>query len=98
MADFKGMSWLDDAGGVAIDDYARKLESYVQAMADGIVTADEVSTQEQKVVQLMKEIEPHLPAELHDKVTELLCELVAFDILQLLHMVQEARPKTQFRG
>lgn len=98
MADFKGMSWLDDEGGVAIDDYARKLESYVQAMADGVVTADEVADQEQRVAALMKEIEPRLEPEVHDKVTELLCELVAFDILQLLHMVQEARPKTQFRG
>ena len=91
-------SWLDDEGGDAIDDYARKLESYVQAMADGIVTTDEVEGQEQRVVDLMREIEPQLDDALHAKVTELLCELVAFDILQLLHTVQESRPKTRFRG
>ena len=91
-------SWLDDEGGVAIDDYARKLESYVQAMADGIVTTDEVEGQERRVVDLMREIEPQLDDALHAKVTELLCELVAFDILQLLHTVQESRPKTRFRG
>ena len=92
------MSWLDDEGGVAIDDYAQKLESYVQAMADGIVSADEVEGQERRVVELMREIEPQLDDALHAKVTELLCELVAFDILQLLHTVQESRPKTRFRG
>ena len=91
-------SWLDDEGGVAIDDYARKLESYVQALADGIVTTDEVEGQERRVVELMREIEPQLDDALHAKVTELLCELVAFDILQLLHTVQESRPKTRFRG
>lgn len=96
--DFKGMSWLDDEGGVAIDEYARRLESFVEAMADGVVTADEVSSQEDRVAALMKEIEPQLDPALHAKVTELLCELVAFDVLQLLHVVQEARPKTRFQG
>ena len=97
-SDSTRQSWLDDEGGVAIDDYAKKLESYVQAMADGIVTADEVEGQEQRVVELMREIEPQLDDALHAKVTELLCELVTFDILQLLHTVQESRPKTRFRG
>lgn len=97
-SDSQRLSWLDDEGGVAIDDYAQKLESYVQAMADGIVSADEVEGQERRVVDLMREIEPQLDDALHAKVTELLCELVAFDILQLLHTVQESRPKTRFRG
>ena len=94
------MSWLDDDGGVAIDDYARKLESYVQALADGIVSAEEVEGQERLLVALMREIEPQLDDALHAKVTELLRELVVFDILQLLHTVQESRPKTKtrFRG
>jgi len=92
------MSWLDDKGGVAIDDCARKLESFIAAMADGIVSADEVADQEKRVVELMREIEPQLDDALHAKVTQLLCELTAFDIMQLLHSVQESRATATFRG
>lgn len=92
------MSWLDDKGGVAIDDCARKLESFIAAMADGIVSADEVAGQEKRVVELMREIEPQLDDALHAKVTQLLCELTAFDIMQLLHSVQESRATATFRG
>jgi hypothetical protein len=98
MAKSKRTNWLDDDGGVAIDDYARQLESYVEAMADGRVTAKEVAAQEEKVVALMREIEPRLDDDLHASVTRLLCELTAFDILQMLHTFQQARPTSRFRG
>jgi hypothetical protein len=35
---------------------------------------------------------------LHAKVTELLCELTAYDIMQFAHSLQEAKPRSQFRG
>ena len=92
------LSWLDDEGGVAIDEYAQKLESYLQTMADGVVSDDELAAQEKRVVALMREIEPQLDDALHARVTALLCELTAFDIMQLLHTVQASRPKTTFRG
>jgi hypothetical protein len=92
------ISWLDDEGGVAIDDYARRLESFMQAMADGVVSADEVAEQEKRVADLMREIEPTLDDELHGRVTELLCELTAFDIMQMLHAMHEARSQVKFRG
>lgn len=91
-------SWLDDQGGVAIDDMAKRLESFVQAMADGIVSDEEIGAQEMRVANLMREVEPLLDDATHAKVTELLCELTAFDIMQLLHTAQAARPKTTFRG
>jgi hypothetical protein len=46
----------------------------------------------------MKEVEPLLDDNQHEKVTRLLCELTAFDIMQMLHTMQQARPKTKFRG
>ena len=48
-------------------------------MADGVVDANEVTDQEQRVVNLMKEIEPKLDDKMHEQVTRLLCELTAFD-------------------
>ncbi len=90
-------SWLDDEGGVAIDDMAKKLEAFVQAMADGIVSSAEVEEQEARVVALMKDVEPALDDETHAKVTQLLCELTALDIMQVLHTAQEARGTTTWR-
>ncbi len=92
-------SWLDDdAQSTLIDDYARNLGTFVDAMADGIVDAREVSEQEKRVVDLMKQIEPQLDDAMHEQVTKLLCELSAYSVMQLLHSVYEARPKTKFQG
>lgn len=92
-------SWLDDeAKTTIIDDYARNLSSFVDAMADGNVDTQEVAAQEQRVVELMKRIEPQLDDSLHEQVTTLLCELSAFSMMQLLHALYEARPKTRFQG
>jgi hypothetical protein len=49
-------------------------------------------------VKLMKEIEPQLDPKLHDKVTQLLCEVTAYDMMQSLNLIQSARPVTKFRG
>ena len=92
-------SWLDDnAQTTLIDDYARNLSSFVDAMADGVVDAKEVAAQEKRVVELMKEIEPQLDDAMHEQVTQLLCELSAYNAMQLLHSLYEARPKTQVPG
>lgn len=76
----------------------QRLESFLRAMADGVVTDAEVKSQEQRVVKLMKEIEPQLDPKLHERVTELLCELTAYDLMQSLNMMQSARPMSTFRG
>lgn len=91
--------WFDEASHEPlIDDYARHLESFIQTMADGVVDDSEIQAQEERLISLMKEVEPLLDDETHGKVTQLLCELTAYDIMQMIHTFQEARPKTQFRG
>ncbi|HEX4131002.1 MAG TPA: hypothetical protein VHZ24_13245 [Pirellulales bacterium] len=92
-------SWFDTATNKpVIDEQARRLESFVAAMADGRIEASELQAQEQRLVALMREIEPQLSPELHERVTQLLCELTSYDVMQVLHTFQEARPKTAFRG
>ena len=95
-------NWLDDDGeSTVIDDYAQKLTSFVEAMADGQIDADEVAGQEQRVVDLMKEVEPTLDDATHAKVTQLLCEMSALSIMQILNQLLEARlaaSKTKFVG
>ena len=92
-------SWLDDEGHrPAIEKHARRLAPFVEALADGKVDEGEVKAQERRLVKLMKEIEPELSPAMHAKVTQLLCELTAYDLMQILHTMEQARPKTTFRG
>ena len=93
------LRWLDDKSGAPmIERYARQLGSFLETMADGVVDESEVKAQETRIVKIMKEVEPLLDDALHAKMTQLLCELTAYDIMQILHSMHKARPKVKFRG
>jgi hypothetical protein len=93
------LSWFDKkTKAPLIDKYARQLDTFLQTMADGVVDDSELQAQEERLVTLMREIEPLLDDALHGKVTQLLCELTAYDIMRLLHEMQQARPTVAFRG
>ena len=92
-------AWFDEASHTPIiAEKARRAESFVAAMADGKIDESEIKAQEDRLVQLMQEIEPQLAPRLHDQVTELLCELTVYDFMQAMHSVGQARPKSVFRG
>jgi|SRR6185369_8310033 hypothetical protein len=91
-------SWLDDAQTPLIDQYTQKLATFMEAMADGRVDRQERDDQEKRLVAAMKEVEGELSDAQHAKVTKLLCEISAYNIMQTLYMLQSARPKTAFRG
>src|SRR5262245_4630021 len=92
-------SWFDEESEAPlIAQQAKKLDSFLSAVADGKVTVAELKSQEERVVKLMKEIEPQLNPQLHERVTELLCELTAYDLMQVFNTMQQSRPKTAFRG
>jgi len=87
-------AWLDEKGeSTLIDDYAQQTTSFIEAMADGKIVAEEVSAQEAKLVELMKQIEPKLDDDQHAEITELLCELSAYNVMQMLNTFHESRPK-----
>ena len=91
--------WLDTSNQTPqIDQHVRKLSTFMEAMADGRIDRGELNSQEQRMVAAMKEVEPQLDDALHAKVTRLLCELSAYNIMQTLHMLEEARPTTTFHG
>ena len=91
--------WFDDLSDTPlIAEYARKLDSFLEAIADSVVETKELTEQEKRVVALMKEIEPLLSPEAHEKVTRLLCEVTAYDLMHALHMAGHARPRATFRG
>jgi hypothetical protein len=93
------LKWFDEKSGAPlIEGYTKKLRSFLGAMADGRVEESEVKAQEKHLVDLMKKVEPLLDDEVHAKVTELLCELTAYDLMQILHVMDANRPRTKFRG
>jgi hypothetical protein len=90
-------SWFDDkAEHEAIQERATKLESFTSALADGVVSKQELSGQEQRLLAAMKTLEPALSDDLHAKVTNVLVELTAYNVMRLLHELQAERARLAF--
>lgn len=90
-------SWFDDkAEHEGIQERATKLESFTSALADGVVSKQELSGQEQRLMAAMKTLEPELSDDLHTKVTTVLVELTAYNVMRLLHELQSERARLSF--
>ena len=90
-------SWFDDkAEHEAIQDSVSKLESFTSALADGVVSKQELSAQEGRLLAAMKAVEGQLNDELHGKVTTVLVELTAYNVMRLLHELQSERQRMAF--
>ena len=85
-------SWFDEkAEHPAIQERVSKLESFTSALADGVVTKQELAGQEQRLVAAMKSVEAELNDQQHAKVTNVLVELTAYNIMRLLHELHTER-------
>jgi hypothetical protein len=90
-------SWLDEETDLPlIEERVHKLEAFTKAMADGTVEKQELEAQQDRLVAAMKAVEADLDDTLHRKVTELLVELTAYDIMRLLHELQTERARIAF--
>ena len=90
-------SWFDDqAEHPAIQERLSKLESFTSAMADGVVTAEELNGQEQRLVAAMKEVDGQLDDAMHAQVTTILVELTAYNVMRLLRELQSERARLAF--
>jgi hypothetical protein len=90
-------SWFDDqAKYPVIHEQVMKLESFTNALADGVVEASELAAQEQRLGAAMKQLEPELSDELHAKVTTVLVELTAYNVMRLLHELKAERARIVF--
>jgi len=91
--------WFDETSeSPLLAEHARKLSSFLEAVADGKVDIAELEGQEKRVVELMRQLEPMLTPELHAKVTELLCEVTAYDMMNTFYMASKSRMSVQFEG
>ena len=90
-------SWFDEkAGHPVIQERVEKLESFTNAMADGIVSRDELQAQESRLTAAMKALEGQLSDEAHAQVTTVLVELSAYNVMRVLHELQSERARMAF--
>ena len=90
-------SWFDEkAQHEGIQEKAQKLESFTSALADGVVSKQELEGQEKRLVAAMKTLEPALSDDQHAKVTSVLVELSAYNIMRLLHELHAERARMTF--
>ena len=92
-------SWFDDkAEHLLVHEQVTRLDSFTSALADGIVTKQELAKQETQVVTALKTLEPQLDDALHEQVTRVLVEMTAYNVMRLLHELQAERVKMAFDG
>jgi len=80
------INWLDEETDLpALDEHVQQLEHFTQSLADGVIDAGELAKQNDAVVAAMKAVQDELSDAQHAKVTKLLVELTALNIMQTLH-------------
>jgi hypothetical protein len=88
----KRISWFDEHTHMpVIDEQVKNLSSFVDALADGVIDDSELHKQQESVIAAMKTVEGELNDEQHAKITRLLIELSAYNVMRLLHELQQSR-------
>ena len=91
------MSWFDeDAAHPVVLESVNKLESFTSALADGEVSKNELASQEQRLLTAMRALEPALNDDQHAKVTTVLVEVTAYNVMRTLHELQAERARMAF--
>ncbi len=90
-------SWFDDkAEHPVIQERIQKLESFTNALQDGVVSRQELQAQEDRLAAAMKSLEGHLDDEAHAQVTTVLVELSAYNVMRVLHELQSQHARMAF--
>ena len=84
-------SWLNDESTPDLDAHVGKLEHFTSSIADGVIDAKEMATQEANVAAAMKAVEGSLDDATHAKVTHLLAEVAAYSVMRTLHELTQAK-------
>ena len=91
-------SWFDDDSQLPnLEQKVQELESFTTAMADGKIDKEEMEAQEKRLIAAMQAVESELDDALHAKVTTLLVELTAYDIMRTLHELQVEKLRSKFQ-
>jgi len=85
------ISWINDNSTPDLDKQVERLEHFTKSIADGVIDAQELATQEKNLVAAMRAVESSLDDAQHAKVTHLLAELTAYSVMRTLHEMAQAR-------
>jgi hypothetical protein len=85
------MSWLDSTDAPILDAQVAKLDRFTSALADGVIDRGELAAQLEALVGAMKAAESELDDAQHAKVTQVLVELTAYNVMKVLHEMAQAR-------
>jgi hypothetical protein len=92
-------SWFDETTEQpAIQEQMTRLDSFTSALADGVVSKQELSGQEKRLVAAMLAVEGELSDEVHALVTTLLVELSAYNVMRLLHELHIEHARATFNN
>jgi hypothetical protein len=90
-------SWFDEhAEHPVVHEQVAKLASFTSAMADGVIERQELEAQERRLVEALRKLEPELSDALHAKVTSVLVELSAYNVMRLLHELHTRHARAAF--
>lgn len=90
-------SWLDDASDLPnIEARLESLDHFTAALADGVVDLHELEAQQARVANVIRALEPLLDDPLHARVTELLLEMTALNVMTTLHELASERVRATF--
>jgi hypothetical protein len=91
-------SWINDDTTPDLDAHVGQLEHFTSSIADGVIDAKEMQTQEQNVVAAMRAVEGALNDDQHAKVTRLLAEVAAYSVMRTLHELAQAKVQRAVGG
>jgi hypothetical protein len=74
-----------------IEEQIHRLAGYLDALGDGVVDAGELAQQARRAVAAMKAVEPGLDDALHARVTAVLLELTAYNVMRILRVLEQRR-------
>jgi hypothetical protein len=84
-------SWINDDSHPDLDAHVGSLDHFAASLADGVIDAQELATQEANLVAAMKAVESSLSDDQHARVTKLLAELTAYSVMRTMHELAQAR-------
>ena len=90
-------NWIDDENHPDLDAHVQKLDHFTKSIADGVIDAQELATQQDRLVAAMRSAEAGLSDDQHAKVTALLAELAAYTVMETLHSMTTAKIQQAIR-
>lgn len=82
-ADTARTSWFDESGGeLKLTQYFERMESWQRAIADGVITPEEIRSQGEQVITLLREVEGLVSPEQRTTLTKIFYEMAVLHAMQ----------------